>query len=85
MREELETTIDHLKEQLASPEQMDPRELEELKSALEKITATLDEKEVSSAGLAKMLHDQTEAFQESHPVLVQTVGRLADMLQQMGI
>lgn len=85
MREELEQTITHLQEQLVDAKEMGPSELAELKDALDAITATLDAENVNSASLAQKLHSQSEAFQESHPVLTQTVGRLADMLSQMGI
>lgn len=85
MREELESTIDHLRQQLESADSMDDAELQELRNALEELTSTLDHQDVNSAGLAQTLHEKTEAFEESHPILVQTIGRIADMLSQMGI
>lgn len=85
MREELEETIAHLREQLSDHENMGTAEAAELQKALEEISSSLDEHSVDSASLAKLFQDQTQAFQESHPVLTQTVGRLADMLSQMGI
>ena len=85
MREELESTIEHLREQLESADNMNADELQELRGALEELTATLDTQDVSSAGLAQTLHEKTESFEESHPILVQTIGRIADMLSQMGI
>ncbi len=85
VRQQLDATIEHLREQLAQVDDMNSEEAEELREALEEISATLDEKDVNSATLAERLQGQAEAFQESHPVLTQTVGRLADMLAQMGI
>ena len=85
MREKLDETIHQLKEQLEAASDMDTNEAGELKRALEEISETLDHSDVSSASLAERLKGQAEAFQDSHPILTQTVGRLADMLAQMGI
>ncbi|TWU02456.1 DUF4404 family protein [Stieleria varia] len=85
MREELDETIELLRQQLAAADDMDAAEAEELRQSLEGISSTLDHHEVNSATLAERLQQQADAFQESHPVLTQTVGRLADMLAQMGI
>lgn len=85
MREELEETIRQLRAELENTEHMDASEAAELQRALDEISSSLDKPETSSASLAEMLNEQTRAFQKSHPVLTQTVGRLADMLAQMGI
>ncbi|MEM6365236.1 MAG: DUF4404 family protein, partial [Planctomycetota bacterium] len=80
MREQLEETIEQLRSELENADQMDAAEVEELRRALDEISHSLDEPETNSASLAEILSEQTRAFQESHPVLTQTVGRLADML-----
>ncbi|KAA5543902.1 DUF4404 family protein [Roseiconus nitratireducens] len=85
MRERLEDTIEQLRRQLESAETIDPVEMAELRKALDEISSTLDSQEVNSASLAERLREQSQSFQESHPVFTQTVGRLADMLAQMGI
>ena len=85
MREQLEETIRQLQKQLTEAENINSDEATELKDALEEITASLDEQGISSATLAERLQEQTQSFQDSHPVLTQTVGRMADMLAQMGI
>lgn len=85
MRNELEEALQQLHTALDSVESLEPDEAERLRQAAREIGETLDESNVDSAGLARRLHEQTEAFQESHPVLTQTVGRIADMLAQMGI
>ena len=85
MRTELEESIKQLETALESVENLEPDEADRLRRAVAEISSTLDEQDVDSATLAKRLHEQTEAFQDSHPVLTQTVGRLADMLAQMGI
>ena len=85
MRNELEEALRQLHTALESIETLEPDEAERLRRAATEISSTLDEQEVDSATLAKRLQEQTDAFQESHPVLTQTVGRIADMLSQMGI
>ena len=85
MRHQLEEAIKQLEDELASAQDLGPNEAAEIHNAINEISNTLDEKEVDSASLAEQLYRQTEAFQESHPVLTQTVGRIADMLSQMGI
>ena len=85
MRDELEEALGQLHSALESVDNLESDEAERLRQAVREISETLDEQHVDSAGLAKRLHEQTEAFQESHPVLTQTVGRIADMLAQMGI
>ncbi|QDV86733.1 DUF4404 family protein [Stieleria sp.] len=85
MRNELEEALRQLHTALESIETLEPDEAERLRRAVAEISGTLDEQEVDSATLAKRLQEQTDAFQESHPVLTQTVGRIADMLAQMGI
>lgn len=85
MRNELDTALQQLHSALESIDSLEPDEVERLRKAATEISGTLDETEVDSASLAKRLQEQTEAFQESHPVLTQIVGRIADMLAQMGI
>ncbi|MCO8124889.1 DUF4404 family protein [Stieleria sp. TO1_6] len=85
MRQELEEALTQLKSALDSIENLGPDEAEHLRRAVGQISATLDEQDVNSATLAKQLQEQTGSFQESHPVLTQTIGRIADMLSQMGI
>lgn len=85
MRNELEEALRQLQSALESVDSLEPDEVERLRRAADEISNTLDEREIDSASLAKRLQEQTEAFQESHPVLTQTVGRIADMLSQMGI
>jgi chaperonin cofactor prefoldin len=85
MRKELEEALEQLQTALESIENLAPDESDRLRRAVGEISSTLDERDVDSATLAKRLHEQTESFQDSHPILTQTVGRIADMLAQMGI
>ena len=85
MRKDLEEALGQLHTALESVDNLEPEEAERLKTAVREIASTLDDQQVDSASLAGRLYEQTEAFQESHPVLTQTVGRIADILAQMGI
>jgi hypothetical protein len=85
MRNELDEALQQLHSALASIDSLEPDEAERLRRAASEISGTLDRKDVDSATLARKLYAQTESFQDSHPVLTQTVGRIADMLSQMGI
>jgi CII-binding regulator of phage lambda lysogenization HflD len=84
-RQALEATLQQLHEQLAETRDLDQAEITKLRAAVEEIEATLDRSDVSSASLADRLREATRDFEESHPVLTGTVGRVADMLAQMGI
>ena len=85
MRSELDATIARLHEQLADIDDLDPAEIARLKAELDEIRETLDEQDVNSATLAERWQKQVEPFRESHPVLTENAGRVADMLSQMGI
>lgn len=85
MRTELEQTLDHLLAQLEAAETLDLDERERLRQAIHEIQGSLDRQEVSSHSLADRLAEGTRHFQESHPSLTQSIGRIADMLAQMGI
>lgn len=85
MRTELEATLEQLHQQLAQADSLDSVEREKLQSALEEIKQSLDQQEVSSHSLAKRLQEATEHAQDSYPSLTANLGRVADMLAQMGI
>lgn len=85
MRTQLEETLDQLRQQLAGIEELDVDEREELQAAVNEIQNSLDRAEVDSQSLANRLSDATAHFQEAHPSLTNSVGRIADMLAQMGI
>lgn len=85
MRTQLEETLDQLRGQLAGVEELDAQERERLQAAVNEIQQSLDRAEVNSQTLAERLSEATAQFQESHPSLTSSVGRVADMLAQMGI
>lgn len=85
MRESLEATLKDLHEQLAAEQQLDAEQVALLRQAAMEIEETLDRADVSSAGLAQDMQARSLTFSETHPMLAQTIGRVADLLSQMGI
>jgi hypothetical protein len=85
MREKLETTLAELHQQLLSVADLDEQERLQLRQAAEEIQRTLDDAEVNSFSLAQRLQQATAHFEHSHPQLTNTVGRIADLLSQLGI
>lgn len=85
MRETLDETLDNLHQQLSNIQNLDDQQREKLRQALAEIQQTLDDRQVNSAGLAQQLAQSVTQFEHSHPQLTATVGRIADILSQMGI
>ncbi|TWU11008.1 DUF4404 family protein [Allorhodopirellula heiligendammensis] len=85
MRTQLEETLQQLRAQLAGLESLAPEQRRQLQTTVDEIEHSLDEQDVSSHSIATRLSDATAEFQESHPSLTNSVGRIADMLAQMGI
>lgn len=85
MREPLNETLRTLREQLAAEQSLDAEQIALLRRAAEEIEETLDRSDVNSGELAEQMRNESHSFSETHPVLVQTIGRVADLLSQMGI
>ena len=85
MRQTLDETLTELQDQLAHLKDLDQEQLEKLRAAAQQISDTLDHQDVSSATLAQRLQEATRQFEQSHPQLTTTVGRIADLLAQLGI
>lgn len=85
MRQKLEATLQELHDYLANAKDIDETQAEMLRTALGEIQSTLDSQEVDSSSLAHSLVDRTLSFSETHPTLTNAVGRMADLLSQMGI
>lgn len=85
MREPLNETLRTLREQLAAEQSLDAEQIALLRRAADEIEETLDRSDVNSGELAEQMRTDSLSFSETHPVLVQTIGRIADLLSQMGI
>jgi len=83
----LNEIIDELREMLEAPDDLDEELRSELRSAAEEILEALDpdhERELSGS-LRDRLTNTLERFEQSHPKITETIGRLADALSDMGI
>jgi CII-binding regulator of phage lambda lysogenization HflD len=85
MREKLESILGELHQQLTSAGDLDEQERTRLRQAADEIQRTLDDTEVSSYSLAQRLQQATAHFEHTHPQLANTIGRIADLLSQLGI
>ena len=85
MRQTLEQTLNELHDQLAGAQDLDEAQRTRLRLAVQEIQQTLDDSKVSSASLATQLKQAVAQFEQSHPALTNSIGRIADLLAQMGI
>ncbi len=85
MRQSLEETLTELRQQLNSTVDLDAEQIAMLRNAVTEIEDTLDKADVNSHSIAQRMHEHSLSFSETHPVLVQTIGRIADLLSRMGI
>ncbi len=74
--------------ELGDAHSLDPASRELLLSVMRDIQRTLEragETRPQGSSLSQRLTDAAREFEESHPLLVATVGRLADTLSNLGI
>jgi hypothetical protein len=81
---ELTDALEVVHEQLADADDLDPDDVEKLRQTMIEIQAALLERPEGDS-LSDRVSGSAKKFEESHPVLTKTLGRVADMLQQMGI
>ncbi|TWT81769.1 hypothetical protein CA13_32220 [Planctomycetes bacterium CA13] len=72
-------------QELEEAENLDTSDVERLRATMKEIQSVIDEQADGPTTLSKQVTDSARSFEESHPVLTNTLGRIADMLQQMGI
>jgi len=95
-KEKIEELLRQLHNELAEADNVDAELSEklrgttaEIQTALQRqstLPATIDEApESESTGVIDQLRDAAERFEDSHPTLTNTVGRIADALSQLGI
>ena len=82
---ELTDALEVVHLQLAESEHLDAHEVEELRATMSEIQSVLDQKSDRGETLSDRVSSSARRFEESHPVLTETLGRVADILQQMGI
>ena len=86
-REQLHQTLEQLHEQLEETDQLDPELADQLKQTMDDIRTTLEKQGQidDHHSLTERLHESARHFEDSHPILSGTLGRLIDALGQMGI
>lgn len=82
--QELTDALEVVHQELADSDHLDPGDVEKLRETIVEIQAVLGEQE-KDGSLSERVSSSARKFEESHPVLTKTLGRVADMLQQMGI
>ena len=82
----LREKLAELHAELAKTESVDERSREALEHLLRDIQALLEESgERQHASLSERISQATRDFEESHPTLSATLGRVADALSNLGI
>lgn len=80
-QKELNEALEVVHRELSQSEHLDAQEVEKLQATMNEIRAVIDQQET----LSDRVSSSAKRFEESHPVLTETLGRVADILQQMGI
>jgi chromosome segregation ATPase len=84
----LQATLDELEGELHSLESLDPKTRELLEEAARDIQAALDTRDPDQFephSLREQLQEAARRFESSHPTLSGIVGRMINVLGQMGI
>jgi CII-binding regulator of phage lambda lysogenization HflD len=82
---ELTDALEVVHQELGESENLDAAEVEKLRATMSEIQAVLDQQGDRDESLSDRVSSSARRFEESHPVLTETLGRVADILQQMGI
>ena len=81
---DLQEALEVVHRELSRSEHLDADELEKLKVTMGEIKQVLQERSDGEESLSDRVAHSARRFEESHPVLTENLGRLADILQQMG-
>jgi len=85
MQQTLEQTLSELHEQLESADNLGAEQTAMLRHTLAEIQQKLNANHHEVKSLSEQLMGSIEQLQGSHPVLTNTIARVADLLAQMGI
>lgn len=86
--DKLRAALDELEQELAALDSIDPETRAVLEEAAREIHAALAKEnahEIEQQSLTQRLKNSVESFETSHPTLSRVVGRMIDVLGQMGI
>ena len=82
--QDLEQALKVVQRELARAEHLDAEEVAKLKATMKEIQSVLGEQASDETSLSERVASSARRFEESHPVLTENLGRIADILQQMG-
>ncbi|MGB0758286.1 MAG: DUF4404 family protein [Rubripirellula sp.] len=71
--------------ELAAADHLDAADVKRLRTVMQDIEDVLEESSEPKESLSQHVSRSAQRFEESHPVLTETLGSIADILQQMGI
>ena len=85
-REELELLLEELRRELDAESQLDDATRQELNRLQESISERLKQDgDGGGESMTDALSDSINRFEHSHPSLTMTLGRIADILNKLGI
>lgn len=84
-QKQLTDALATVQRELAAAEHLEAEDVDKLRAVVRDIEAALDETSERKESLSQHVSHSAKRFEESHPVLTETLGSIADILQQMGI
>ncbi|QDT08033.1 hypothetical protein K227x_64630 [Rubripirellula lacrimiformis] len=82
---ELTEALEVVHRELSDAQDLDPQDVEKLQTTMAEIEVVLKKNSQTTSQLSDNVTHAATTFEQSHPRLTETLGRIADMLQQMGI
>ena len=82
--QDLDEALEVVLRELSRSDHLDADEVEKLKATMNEIETVLGDRADQEESLSERVTSSARRFEESHPVLTENLGRLADILQQMG-
>lgn len=82
---ELADALEAVHQQLADADHLDPTDVGNLRDTMTEIQSALERQSEDGESLSERVTHSAQRFEDSHPVLTTRLGRIADILQQMGI
>ncbi|MFG0261166.1 MAG: DUF4404 family protein [Novipirellula sp. JB048] len=84
-RDDLLAALQAVHRELEQTDDLDAADVSRLRQTMAEIQEVLDRSGEEATSFSDQINESARRFEESHPVLTNTLGRIADMLQQMGI
>ncbi|GAA5508504.1 DUF4404 family protein [Novipirellula caenicola] len=84
-REDLLLALQTVHQELENADDLADEDVARLRQTMAEIEAVLGRSDDEESSLSDQISESARRFEKSHPLLTNTLGRIADMLQQMGI